>query len=58
LHDAGIVDHHVDAAERPRGVEQTGDGGGIGDIGLCGDRAPPALSIFATSASAGPALPP
>ena len=32
----------VDAAEHcPRSVEQTGDGGGIGDIGLRGDRAAP-----------------
>jgi hypothetical protein len=30
---------HVDAAERClRSVEQTGNGGGIGDIGLRGDR--------------------
>jgi hypothetical protein len=40
LHDAGIVDHHIDAAKRClRTVEQTGDGGGIGDIGLLGGRA-------------------
>jgi hypothetical protein len=58
LHDAGIVDHDVDTAERClRSVEQTGDGGGIGDIGLRGDRAAPPLSIFATSALAGAALP-
>jgi hypothetical protein len=42
LHDAGIVDHHIDAAKRClRSVEQTGDGGGIGDIGLLGGRAAP-----------------
>jgi hypothetical protein len=42
LHDAGIVDHHVDAAKRCfRSVEQAGDGDRIGDIGLRGDRAAP-----------------
>ena len=55
LHDAGIVDDHVDAAEGClRGVEQTGDGGlDHGDIGLHAATArPPAPSTFATSASA------
>jgi hypothetical protein len=54
LHDASVVDHPVDAAVRClRSVEQTGNGGGIGDIGLRGDRSASALSIFTTSASGG-----
>ena len=40
LHDAGIVDQHVDAAERRfRCVEHAAHGTGIADIGLRGQRA-------------------
>ncbi len=59
MHDAGIVDQHVDAAEgRFGGVEHAAHGVRIADVGLARVSAwPPAFSIFWASSSAGAALP-
>ena len=58
LHDAGIVDQHVDAAERRlRRVEHARDRGRVADVGLGGEGPAAGLLDLAGQRLGGAALP-